>query len=389
MFAEPQLWKPDPSTGSVNPASLPPAAWLTALASMPGAGPRRLSQLLGQWPDPAVAWRAVLEGAPADIHAVLGKRQTSLVEGWKRFGASTDVADLWELSSECGIGAVGCTSPAFPAVLAGDPEPPAILFHLGDPDVIAGPRVGIIGTRKCTRYGHDIAKAFGRDLSIAGVAVVSGLALGVDAAAHQGAADAAGAPPIAVVANGLDSVYPRRNRQLWADVAEAGVVLSEAPYGQSPERWRFPARNRIIAALSDIVVVVESHDRGGSMHTVAEAALRDVPVMAVPGPIHSPSAEGTNELLRDGCAPACSVDDVLVEVGMLAAGKETSAETRPDPTGPGDQLLDAMGWLPVTAEQLLGRLRWSVAEVGSCLACLQADGWIVETNGWFERIARG
>ncbi len=389
MFAESQLWAPNPSPALVDPLALPPAAWLTALASMPGAGPRRLARLLRRWPDPAEAWRAILEGDPTDIHHTLGKRNTPLVDSWRRFVAANDVAELWQLSSDCGIGAVGCTSPAFPSMLADDPDPPAVLFHLGNPDVIAGPRVGIVGTRKCTRYGHDIAKTFGRDLALAGVAVVSGLALGVDAAAHQGAVDAHAAPPIAVVANGLDSVYPRRNRQLWTDVAEAGVVLSEAPYGQSPERWRFPARNRIIAALSDIVVVVESHERGGSMHTVTEAALRDVPVMAVPGPIHSSAAEGTNELLRDGCAPACSVDDVLIELGMVASGRESSAETRPDPTGQQRQVLDALGWLPATAEQLLGRLRWSVAELGACLVALETAGWIVETNGWFERVARG
>jgi DNA processing protein len=175
---------------------------------------------------------------------------------------------------------------------------------------------------------------------------------------------------------------------LWEQVVQAGVVLSEAPLGTEPERWRFPARNRIIAALSDIVVVVESHARGGSMHTVAEAERRNVPVMAVPGPIHSAAAEGTNSLLRDGCAPAGSVDDILLELGMVGGCRRGSSETRPLPNAISRQFLDAIGWQPATADQLLARACGSGAELASAVETLEDAGWIIITDGWFERVGR-
>ena len=137
-----------------------------------------------------------------------------------------------------------------------------------------------------------------------GVSIVSGLALGIDGAAHEGAT-AAGAPPIAVVAGGLDDPYPRRHARLWARVAEQGAVYSESPAGVRTEKWRFPVRNRLLAMLSDVVVVVESRHRGGSMYTVAAAAERGIPVGAVPGSIRSQTSEGTNSLLADGCFPVC------------------------------------------------------------------------------------
>src|SRR5262249_15322114 len=147
------------------------------------------------------------------------------------------------------------------------------------------PRVGLVGTRRCTPTGKSVARQLGRELAACGVAVVSGLAIGIDGCAHQGALAARAAPPVGVVGSRLDVVYPKSHRRLWDDVAAAGVLLSEAPLGAPPEPWRFPARNRILAALSDVVVVVESHAAGGSMHTVRAAVDRGIPVMAVPGSV--------------------------------------------------------------------------------------------------------
>ena len=140
--------------------------------------------------------------------------------------------------------------------------------------------------------------------------MVSGLALGIDGAAHEGACGA-GAPPIAVVAGGLDHVYPRRHERLWERVASSGVIVSESPAGVPTEKWRFPVRNRLLAALSDVVVVVESRHHGGSRHTVDAAMDRGVPVGAVPGSIRSATSEGTNALLADGAFPVCSSGDIL------------------------------------------------------------------------------
>jgi DNA processing protein len=158
----------------------------------------------------------------------------------------------------------------------------------------------------------------GHDLADCGVCVVSGLALGIDGAAHNGALTAvAGAGPVGVAASAVDRPYPRRHTELWARVAASGAVISEAAPGQPAQSWRFPARNRLIAALARIVVVVESHAAGGSMLTVAAAADRGIDVLAVPGPVNSPASTGTNQLLHEGVGPARHAGDVLAVLGDL------------------------------------------------------------------------
>ena len=211
--------------------------------------------------------------------------------------------------------------PRYPAPLADDIEPPAMLFLRGDPSVIAGPRVAIVGTRQCTRYGLDVAFDFGCELAAAGVAVVSGLALGIDGAAHAGAL-CVGQP-----ADRRGRQRPRRDLPdarhavLWREVERRGVVLSpRRRSARPPERWRFPARNRLIAALADIVVVGESRGRGGSMHTVTEAdAARSRRCSPYPGRCAARRRPGTNRALSRRAPAACDVSDVLVGLGLSAA----------------------------------------------------------------------
>jgi DNA protecting protein DprA len=183
-----------------------------------------------------------------------------------------------------------------------------------------------------------VASELAADLAAEGVVVVSGLAEGIDGAAHAGAVrtglEATG-PPAAVVGTGLDVIYPPTNASLWEQVAREGVVLSEAPLGTRPFPGVFPARNRIIAALSDVVVVVECHRRGGSIYTVEAAARRSIPVCAVPGSVMSPASDGTNALLVDGCAPVRDAADVLVAVSLARAGRgESQAQAGADQGGP-------------------------------------------------------
>jgi DNA processing protein len=200
-----------------------------------------------------------------------------------------------------------------------DPEPPALVFHRGDPELLSVSSVGVVGTRRCTTVGRTVAHQIGFDLARAGVGVISGLALGVDAAAHRGALDGGG-PVIGVVASGLDVVYPGSNRTLWEEVADHGLLISEALAGTRPERWRFPARNRLIAALSSGVVIVESHRRGGSLITADEAADRGKPVFAVLGSVSNPAADGTNGLIIDGAIPVRSAADLLDAIGPTVVG---------------------------------------------------------------------
>jgi DNA processing protein len=353
-------------------------------------GPARQLALLRRW-TPSEAWRRVLDRSWLGDRAISSAATPdpgALADVWAREASTVDVAAMWSryIAAEVGVAAFG--SPAYPAPLADDIEPPATLFVRGDPSVIAGPRVAIVGTRSATRYGVDVAYEFGRGLSDAGVAVVSGLALGIDGAAHAGALASGTTAPIAVVGSGLDIIYPKRHASLWRQVERRGVVLSEAPLGAPPERWRFPARNRLIAALADIVVVVESQEHGGSMHTVNEAARRARPVFAVPGPVRSPASVGTNRLLHDGAAPACDVADVLLGLGLSAALQRDVRDPRPPAQGNDRIVLEALRWQPASLEQLASRTELPLGELSLALLRLADARWVEERGGWYERVAR-
>ena len=361
---------------------LPVEAWLVALASLPAVGPARLRAMLSL-DGPAEIWARLLGPVCPELAQVAGKRDR--YEQWCRYAAVLDVVGLWSRHREHGVGVAALGTPGYLPALSDDLDPPAVVFHKGDPEVVRGPRVAIVGTRRCTRYGSDLAFELGRDLSSAGVGVVSGLALGIDAAAHAGAIEARGAPPIAVVGNGMDRVYPQRNRALWQAVADQGVLLGEAPLGAPPERWRFPARNRIIAALADVLVVVESHASGGAMHTVAEAAARDRAVMAVPGPVRSSASDGCFDLLADGCAPCRGAEDVLLALGISGAEART-LDPRPSPGAVGQQVLEALGWQPADAEQIRARTGLEMSQVAGAVEGLRATGWVAVSGRWIERV---
>ena len=285
-----------------------------ALASLPRATPRRLERLLGRW-DPAKVWDKVERGemakwvADEDLHGL-----------WRDHARGTDLDELGSRLESLDAWVTTPASTQHPSAITDDIDPAPVLFRRGRLADPVAPAVAIVGTRRCTPTGRSVAMELGSGLATAGITVVSGLALGIDGAAHRGALAADGAPVVGVVGSGLDVVYPRGNRDLWDAVAGAGTLLTEAPLGAEPEGWRFPARNRLLAALADVVVVVESKRAGGSMHTVEEAIRREVTVMAVPGSVRNPAAEGTNLLLSEGCAPACCTDDVLVALGLATAG---------------------------------------------------------------------
>jgi DNA processing protein len=366
---------------------LPPEAYATALAALPGMGPARLAAVLAE-ATPRAGWQRCLTGAawhrPATMRA-LGAAGGAVVDRWRAGARSADVAAAWRRVAELGVGVALHGRTGYPAALTGDIEPPAVLFHRGDPAVLAGPRVAVVGTRQCSSTGRSVAFELGRDLASSGVGVVSGLASGVDGAAHRGALAADGAPPIGVVGSGLDVVYPRGQGGLWSEVAARGVLFSEAPPGARPERWRFPARNRIIAALADLVVVVESHRRGGSLHTVDEADRRGIDVFAVPGSVRNPAATGTNDLLAEGRAPACSAADILVALGLGADRPRETLDRRPPPDPADAEILELVGWQPATLDQLTLRSGLDLPRLAPALDRLCRTGWVGHAGGWYER----
>lgn len=365
-------------TGEANPiAVLPDAAWIAALLSLPKMGPRRLDALIDIAGTPQQGWQRICEDATLRIP----NTSREIIGDWRSAARDFNVADRSMAMNQLGITAMSPDDAEFPVRLLDDPHRPRILFQRGE--IPSGPTVGIIGTRTCTAYGQRCAFEFGAALAEAGITVVSGLALGIDAAAHRGVlASASPGMAIGVVGSGLDVIYPRRNRQLWEQISETGALLSETPPGIKPAAWRFPARNRIIAGLSDAVVVIESHERGGSLLTVDEAQLRDVPVGAVPGPITSPAAAGTNRLLVDGATPVLTVDDIFAMIGFSAPAMiDTSS-----PDAIHSKVLDALGWTPLLFEQLCLRVSLTAAELASEIEQLCLRGFIERKGPWIERV---
>jgi DNA processing protein len=358
----------------MSPA-LPEEAYAVALASARDIGPATLRQLLAEGL-PSTAWK---RGPGADMTG----------------GGESQVSVLWERHTALGIAVLLREHRSYPPRLREDPKAPAVLFCLGDPAALsAGPTVAIVGTRAPTRYGITVAAQLASELSALGVSVVSGLALGIDAAAHEGACGA-GAPPIGVVAGGLDEPYPRQHIGLWERVlSESGAIVSESPAGIRTEKWRFPVRNRLLAALSDVVVVVESRHHGGSRHTVDAALARGTEVGAVPGSIASPTSEGPNAMLVDGAFPVTSTNDVLT-----ALSRQGRHVTVPK-TGPGGQrgraakpksALDrkvyaALTTDPASVDQLLRITGLDLPALYGGLERLALSGLARDAGGWWERL---
>jgi DNA processing protein len=254
----------------------------------------------------------------------------------------------------------------------------------------------VVGTRNATAAGRQLAKGFGAGLARAGVHVVSGLARGIDGAVHAGLLKELREPPsgaallgrpIAVVASGLDVVYPREHDQLWHEVGELGLLLGEQPPGSPPLPHQFPMRNRMIAALAEVVVVVESRERGGSLVTARLAAERSVPVMAVPGNVTSRASSGANSLLRDGAAPAIDVTDILVALELDHLRFDPlPADGRVPPRDADLEVLHTCVEQSRTIGDVAGCLGRPLVEVAMSLARLEQHGWLHQSDGWFEAL---
>lgn len=365
---------------------LPDRAWTLALMTLPHIGPRRLSALRGPHTSEA-AWSSLVGGI-ANIEVAPDQRDQII-----RAARGVDVQSLWRRHVDAGIQVVVAGDADFPASLIGDPEPPPALLAQGDLQTLRSLGVAVVGTRRCTPYGRSVATEIGRRLSEVGVSVISGLALGIDAAAHAGAITAGGAGPVGVVAGGFERPVPLANQGLYEQVVEAGVVVSETPLGAPVSRWRFPARNRIVAALSAAVVVVESAEVGGSMYTVDEALRRDRPVFAVPGSVRSPMSAGTNRLIRDGAIPYTDFDDLLAEVDHLlpsvAAPASTTKSGQVELSPDARLLLGLISHEPELVDDLVARSGLSVGRAIAALDALLRGGLIDRSGAVVQRLDQG
>ena len=287
------------------------AFWL-AISRVPYIGPARIDRLLQTFGSLSVAWSAPLE----ELRVALEPR--SLAE---LLAARSRVDPTGELERliRSGIGAVHPGHPSYPRLLAEISGRPSILYVRGKLTAADDAPVAIVGTRRATPYGRQAAERIAAELAQAGVTVVSGLARGVDAAAHRAALEAGGRT-IAVLGSGPDVIYPAEHRRLAEQILESGAILSELPLGAKPDAQNFPARNRIVSGMTLGTLIVEAPLRSGALITASFAADQGREVFVIPGSIFAQTAEGTNALLRDGARLVRDAADILEDLGLSGSG---------------------------------------------------------------------
>jgi len=273
--------------------------------------------------------------------------------------------------------------PLYPKALLELPYPPPVLYFVGRAELLNNAALAIVGSRSATAQGKDNARAFARALSQVGMTVVSGLALGIDGAAHEGALEGPGST-LAVVGTGLDRVYPARHRALAHAIAERGALVSEFPPGTPPREWNFPRRNRLLSGLSQGVLVVEAALRSGSLITARYAGEQGREVFAIPGSIHSPLSKGCHKLIREGAKLVETAQDILEELGVAPARASAQEEaTRESP------VLDALGNDPADVDALMARTGLPADAVAVALLELELAGTVAPLPGgrWQRRHA--
>ncbi len=356
------------------------AAYL-ALSQVPGIGAVRLRTLVaafgsagGALVAPQGALAALPGFGPAAAAAVRGARRRTgieILEALERMGATVI------LPGDAG----------YPPLLAEIGEPPAVLFAWGDASLLARPAAALVGSRDHSSYGAEAARLLATGVARAGAVVVSGMARGLDAVAHQAALDAGGAT-VGVLGNGFGVIYPAANRPLYERVVAHGCLLTELPPGERPRISTFPRRNRIIAGLAGVTVVIEAAVGSGALITADCALDQGRSVLAVPGPITSPTSTGCNKLIQQGAKPALAVADVLEELGLATPAPDSAPLARaPAAPWPSDlsaaqrSLCESLGAAPAHVDALVRVTGLDSGDVLAALTELELRGLVVQRPG--------
>lgn len=350
--------------------------WLAWAKVLP-AGGQHIINLATRFGSAQKAWNA-------------GERAVALLprEGRRTFDGvvarmrATDPVKEAELLEQSGTKFLTWADEAYPDYLRHIFNPPAVLYYLGDGLGDVDPAVALVGSRRATYYGRDMAHRLGKELAEAGITVVSGMARGIDTAAHRGALDGGGRT-IAVLGSGLDVVYPRENTKLMREIAAHGTVISEFPLGSMPEGWHFPVRNRIISGLSRGTVVIEAAERSGALITAELALEQGRDVMAVPGNVTSPVSCGPNRLIKQGARLVESSDDVLDEIGLTRLFEPAAGGSGPgmklDPEE--ERVLKLIEAEPLALDLIIQDAGLPSARVASVLAFLEVKGFVRRLPG--------
>jgi len=363
-------------------------AWLR-LGLVPGIGPVTAHKLLRSFGLP----QAVFEQRPQTLREVVSDTQAlALTQTPPELDAQVERTMAWLQASEAHR-VLTLADADYPASLLQLPDPPLLLYLMGNGDLgtMAARAIAVVGSRNPTPQGLVNARQFARHLAQAGLCVVSGLALGIDGAAHEGALaceDRRGIT-LAVVGTGLDRVYPRAHHELAHRIAQAGLLLSEFALGAGPLAAHFPRRNRLIAGLSQGTLVVEAALQSGSLITARQAAEQGKDVFAIPGSIHAPQSRGCHALIQQGAQLVESAQDIVDSWAPLPASPAPLAAPVGTEGGPPDGLLHALGFDPVTLDVLVARTDWRASALQAALLTLELQGEVARLPGaLYQRLRR-
>ncbi len=360
--------------------------YLVGLSLISGLGPRRYQKLIDFYGSPERIWHA-----PDDSINNYKELGESFIQQFVVSRKSIDLGTEMDKLERLKVKTIDINSSDYPINLKNIYDPPFLLYYQGSNEYWKKPWIAIVGSRKMTTYGKEIAFWLGKELSSRGIVVVSGLARGIDTWAHKGALEGGGLTA-AVLGCGLDICYPPENKKLYQVIAEENILLSEFPLGTSPKRQYFPLRNRIISGLSLGTVVVEAASKSGALITAYQALEQGREVFAVPGPIKSPSSRGCHNLIKLGAKLVQDIDDILEE--LLINGDENnitpgslSVDKNMVLSDNENQLLNSMSFHPTSIDYLAEEMSWPVAKINATLTLLEVKGIISKEPGnYFLRI---
>lgn len=359
--------------------------WLS-LAFTPGLGPATLKKLVerfGSARQILAANRKALEECPF-------LRKDSLASLCDQRPIAEAAADKeLRLAENAGITLLCWDDPLFPPLLKEISDPPPILYVLGSPQLLSAPGIAMVGARAASSYGLQVAERLAMELSRHDLVITSGLALGIDTAAHRGAL-AAGGKTIAVMGCGLDIIYPSQNQKLHGQIAAHGAIISESPLGTQPEAFRFPARNRIISGLSLGVVVVEAAHRSGTLITAHQALEQGRDVFAIPGRIDSPKSEGCHRLIQEGAKLVHSAADILEELALttLASPPATTRPQAPPLPEEEGKIFSLLEVYPRNIEEIIQAAQLPAQRISEILLHLELQGLVASLPGnQYQRLA--
>lgn len=351
--------------------------YLNALNKINGVGSQKVRTLLNFFGTAEKAWRAGLAELKASgISEAIAERICA-----ERDNIDPDAE--WERMQKENVKMITFDMPEYPRLLKEIANPPYTIYMKGKIDLNATPMIAIVGSRKFTAYGSQVATTFARDLAAAGITVVSGMALGIDAIAHQGALSAGG-KTVAVLGGSLDdkNIYPRNNFNLSREIMENGALISDYPI-ETPAglQGNFPARNRIIAGLSLGTLVVEAGEKSGTLITANLAIDSNREVFAVPGSIFSPQSAGTNELIKKGAKIVTSVKDILEELNLSEDSETAGVLPKIPETKEEEILLKILSADPLHIDNISKLAKLETATVASALSMMEIKGWIKNIGG--------